>query len=333
VFYQFGVADHIRSELSELQLKKLNVYGASCGAITAVFLKSGVDFERAAQLAQDMADEAGVHDKPLGLVGVWGPILYRWLDELLPEDAHERCSGSVHVQMQNWRGGAEVHKVFATKESLVHAVMASTHIPLVLDGAPFYSIGGRHYVDGYLGLAAPVCDAETCLVGFPDDLMELNSIKMLDIAFVTKMINHGRAKQLAELWAEGRRHNEEEKNCHAGVAHMLKRTTLVTCLSVTMAVKTIASTVSNGLGLSSSLKRKRREDEDHSGAQSTAASRSPSKPSDAAASEPVNSPARTGRVRRTKTSDDEPPTDDRRQTSKTCATTSQALSRKRRKQK
>ena len=44
-----------------------------------------------------MADEAGIWDRPLGLQGVWGSIIYDWLDRLLPLDAEERVKEEVRV--------------------------------------------------------------------------------------------------------------------------------------------------------------------------------------------------------------------------------------------
>ena len=34
-----------------------------------------------------MSDEAGVWERPLGLMGIWGDIIYQWLNDLLPSDA------------------------------------------------------------------------------------------------------------------------------------------------------------------------------------------------------------------------------------------------------
>ena len=34
-----------------------------------------------------MSDDNNIWERPLGLQGVWGSIIYDWLDELLPDDA------------------------------------------------------------------------------------------------------------------------------------------------------------------------------------------------------------------------------------------------------
>ncbi|CAM9283873.1 unnamed protein product [Phaeothamnion confervicola] len=44
-----------------------------------------------------LCDEAGVFRRPLGLAGVWGGLVRRWLDDLLPPDADAACRGRVHL--------------------------------------------------------------------------------------------------------------------------------------------------------------------------------------------------------------------------------------------
>jgi hypothetical protein len=36
-----------------------------------------------------LANEEKLWDKKLGLLGIWGGLVRRWLQEILPEDAHE----------------------------------------------------------------------------------------------------------------------------------------------------------------------------------------------------------------------------------------------------
>lgn len=76
---------------------------------------------------------------PWGLMGIWGPIVYEWLDELLPPDAAERCSGRVSLHVNEPR----LHPLglttvavseFEDRADLIAACMASVHVPLFLDG-------------------------------------------------------------------------------------------------------------------------------------------------------------------------------------------------------
>lgn len=42
-----------------------------------------------------MSDDADVWERPLGLMGIWGNIIYEWLDELLPDDAADLVNDEV----------------------------------------------------------------------------------------------------------------------------------------------------------------------------------------------------------------------------------------------
>lgn len=41
--------------------------------------------------------EHGIFDRPLGVAGIWGAIIRRWLDDLLPPNAVQLCSGRVRL--------------------------------------------------------------------------------------------------------------------------------------------------------------------------------------------------------------------------------------------
>lgn len=40
-----------------------------------------------------LAHENNLWGRKGGLMGIWGPIIYEWLDECLPSDAAKRCQG------------------------------------------------------------------------------------------------------------------------------------------------------------------------------------------------------------------------------------------------
>lgn len=61
--------------------------GASAGALSATIAKTSISPYQATELALQMSEEAGVWERPLGLMGIWGGIIYEWLDVLLPKDA------------------------------------------------------------------------------------------------------------------------------------------------------------------------------------------------------------------------------------------------------
>lgn len=49
------------------------------------------------RVANRLAQEYGVFERPGGLAGIWGSLIRAWLEELLPEDAAERCAGRVRL--------------------------------------------------------------------------------------------------------------------------------------------------------------------------------------------------------------------------------------------
>ena len=68
---------------------------------------------------------------------MWGPLIQRWLDELLPADADRVCSGRVGLFTLALWPLMPKHLFVATYESkadLIDTAMASVHIPYFLDG-------------------------------------------------------------------------------------------------------------------------------------------------------------------------------------------------------
>lgn len=58
-----------------------------------------------------------------------------WLEELLPSHAHTICSNRVHVTVLRLWPWTRMHvHEFVDKEDLVTALLASCHLPLVMDG-------------------------------------------------------------------------------------------------------------------------------------------------------------------------------------------------------
>ena len=68
---------------------------------------------------------------------MWGPLIQRWLDELLPADADRVCSGRVGLfTLALWP--LKPQRLFVaeyeSKADLIDTAMASVHIPYFLDG-------------------------------------------------------------------------------------------------------------------------------------------------------------------------------------------------------
>jgi hypothetical protein len=89
-YWQAGAMTYLRE--NGYNLDQVSMSGASAGALSATLTATGVDFAEATELALDLSQKAGVWDRPLGLQGVWGPLIYEWLDTLLPEDALDQVS-------------------------------------------------------------------------------------------------------------------------------------------------------------------------------------------------------------------------------------------------
>lgn len=127
--------------------------GASAGACSAVLAACGVKPEDSLAVALDLSHRARVFERPFGLAGVWGGLVRRWLDRLLPHDAHARCDGRVHISLLEvlpWR--RRLVSDFSSRESLIDTVMASAHVPCFMDGWPVIRHRGRFCIDA--GVAA-----------------------------------------------------------------------------------------------------------------------------------------------------------------------------------
>ncbi|KAK3238789.1 hypothetical protein CYMTET_51235, partial [Cymbomonas tetramitiformis] len=123
----------------------------------------GVDMPRAMKTAFDLSKEAALFDRPLGVLGVWGPLIHQWLEVLLPDDAATRCRHRVHVTVLELRRIVPVAlpvfvmnqrvmvEDFQNKSELIASCMASVHIPWVIDGSPTTKLQGHDCIDGSIG--------------------------------------------------------------------------------------------------------------------------------------------------------------------------------------
>lgn len=160
-WWQAGYVQALQQQDANL-LRSASFAGASAGALTAVLTASGVDMAAAYESAYNICEKRNVWTQPLGLFGCWGAIVEEWLNELLPPDAHEICSGrvfilvtSVHPQGLVWPP-LQRQRVcnFSSREDLISTCLASVHLPWVMDGGIFRNWRGLQCVDGSV-LAAP----------------------------------------------------------------------------------------------------------------------------------------------------------------------------------
>ena len=212
-FWQVGASLALAERLP---MSSLSFSGVSAGALSAVLCACDVDLLAAVDSAYKLSVDAGVYERKLGLVGVWGPLVERWLHDLLPADAVARCEGRVElVHASLWPPSRFVARQHATKDELVNSAMASVHLPFLLDGRATRRFKGRPCVDGSVLASRDVVatrrpeGAPTLLVDHNDDLRIARARKMGDIVELTtrdglqRFVDMGYGWMSAEL-ASGR---------------------------------------------------------------------------------------------------------------------------------
>lgn len=203
-YWQAGVISHLQEEGYDLSNAHLS--GASAGALSATLAATGVDFYEATELALSLSEEAGVWDRPLGLQGIWGDMIYTWLDELLPHDADEIVSNKLHILVTPVPsfGKQKINK-FDNREDLIHANMASVHLPWFLNGSLTKTFRGQSVIDGsFLAKSFHYVDNEKHL----DDALILSYSRdpvMRDRS--ADFVNPGKGKQFIwDILEQGKRH-------------------------------------------------------------------------------------------------------------------------------
>lgn len=95
-----------------------------------------------------------LENRTFGLLGVWGYIVRQWLTNLLPIDCHIILSNRLFVFMRSITPTRLfTQSVFISKNDVIDCLMASCHIPILLDLAPFATFRNKWYIDGQLFLS------------------------------------------------------------------------------------------------------------------------------------------------------------------------------------
>lgn len=167
VFWQLGVVKAIQrtymipstedDTVKSNNLCDSHVYGVSAGAISAVFLVCCVDIDRAVERAFQLSDIFGLSSRTFGVIGIWGYIVRIWLNEVLPHDCAQLCNNKCTIFLQSVTPShpskimsATPISSFQSKDDLIDAILASCHVPILLDLAPFAQFRNKWYVDGQL---------------------------------------------------------------------------------------------------------------------------------------------------------------------------------------
>jgi len=167
IFWQLGVVKAIQQTVgtsTRTYTYRYNVYGVSAGAISSVFLVCGVCIDRAVERAFELSHMFDLSTRTFGVIGIWGYIVRIWLDEILPNDCANICSGKCTIFLQSIPPTRPFPfpfsqptpiSAFQSKADIIDAIMASCHLPILLDLAPFAQFRNKWYVDGQL-LGDPV---------------------------------------------------------------------------------------------------------------------------------------------------------------------------------
>lgn len=129
-YWQAGAVTYLREQ--GYDLSQVTASGASAGALTATLLTTNVCFKKATQLALHQASEAGIWNRSSGLQGIWGPLIYDWLDELISEEEVKKVieqEGKLSLLVTPVPSfGKNKITTFENKTDLIQCNMASVHL-------------------------------------------------------------------------------------------------------------------------------------------------------------------------------------------------------------
>ena len=199
------------------------------GALAATLAACDVDMELALERALALSEESGALDRGAwGLYGIWGGVIRQWLDELLPDDAAQRCEGRVELLVTSVAAPSlrvlrplSVLSVsdFADRDALIDANLASVHVPFFLDGRAAARFRGGACVDGSLcALLQPLPQlTQGCRINHHDDLrmraryrLPSDFLRLVSPASVREMMAWGEA-HVDALDADGGLHELRER--------------------------------------------------------------------------------------------------------------------------
>lgn len=147
-YWQAGAVTYLREQ--KYDLSNVEFTGGSAGALTATLAATDVNYELATESALQMAQDAGVWDRPLGLYGIWGPLIETWLDELLPENSLEMVADQRLSILLTEFPTLKKNKIsdFESKHDLIQCNMASVHLPMFLNGNLYTDYRSSPHIDG-----------------------------------------------------------------------------------------------------------------------------------------------------------------------------------------
>ena len=158
-------------------LSKVDMVGASAGALMVTLAMCNVDPDTAVQRAYDLAKEKDIWSRRFGLAGIWGNLVRQWLDDLLPDDAVDICQGRLKLVITKIPSFDIAYvSDYTSKQDLIDACLASAHVPFFLDGKATCDFRGQACIDGSLSdfltkgnSALLQCDGNALVIDYYDD--------------------------------------------------------------------------------------------------------------------------------------------------------------------
>ena len=208
--FHAGVAHYISTRIFDGRVNEdVKLLGTSGGAIVAVLMATDFDFSRWVSIANGMISET-LKD-PIGPLR-FGAINRARMSELLPSDAHMRCSSSstgssrLTLSVTRFPSFSNVRlSQFTNKEDLLDAVALSSYFPLFYSWVPRFR-GGALGLDGGITdnqplAPCPCCNstASTVTINPIDDMADIHGAPELRWYHTFHLASHERLRYLFAL--------------------------------------------------------------------------------------------------------------------------------------
>lgn len=142
--YSIGYAMYLKKHYDLTE--NLSFSGVSSGALIATALALDLDLHKPIDLAFHY--QKSLQHRRLGLLGVWKKILHPFYNALLPDQMLYSAIKTLHIRLTYTNLASEFISDFTSKQDLTHCLLASQHIPFLLDMKPWTEYRGRHCLDG-----------------------------------------------------------------------------------------------------------------------------------------------------------------------------------------